>query len=92
MSAEEVATAPAVEKPEDVVASDQAEQAEQVDGEVAEEPKAVSSMSPLLPTVFWANISPSFDDSSASTGSWPYITETYPRRGLFQFPNLRSEP
>ena len=42
MSAEEVAAAPAVEKPEDAVASDQAEQA---DGEVAEEPKAVSSMS-----------------------------------------------
>ena len=45
MSAEEVAAAPAVEKPEDAVASDQAEQAEQADGEVAEEPKAVSSMS-----------------------------------------------
>jgi hypothetical protein len=45
MSAEEVAAAPAVEKPEDAVASDQAEQAEQADGEVAEEPKAVASMS-----------------------------------------------
>jgi len=45
MSTEEVAAAPAVEKPEDAVASDQAEQAEQADGEVAEEPKAVTSTS-----------------------------------------------
>jgi len=45
MSAEEVAAAPAVEKPEEAVAPAQDEQAEQADGEVAEEPKAVSSMS-----------------------------------------------
>jgi hypothetical protein len=45
MSAEEVAAAPADDKPEDAVVSDQAEQAVQADGEVAEEPKAVSSMS-----------------------------------------------
>ena len=45
MSAEEVAAAPAVEKPEEAVAPAQDEQAEQADEEVAEEPKAVSSMS-----------------------------------------------
>lgn len=45
MSAEEVAAAPAVEKPEDAAAQVEFTN-EQAEEEVAEEPKAVSSMSP----------------------------------------------
>jgi hypothetical protein len=44
MSAEEAATAPAVEKPEDAAAPVEFTN-EQVEEEVTEEPKAVSSMS-----------------------------------------------
>lgn len=86
MSSEEVA--PAVEKPEEAVTQVEA-QTEQVEEEATDEPKAVPSMSLKCNR---ADSSPPFDDSSTSTGSWPNVTETNPRGGLLQLPNLCSEP
>lgn len=88
MSAEEATAAPAVEQSqsEDTVAQVESEQKEK---EATEEPKAVTSM---FANSRCTNISPSRHYSSASSGSWSNITETYTCRGLFAIPDLRSEP